>query len=93
MKTIEFNDILYKIQFFKYRNGRNGFTLKNINNNEWFSGTINLEKTPINENEVIVKSHDINAGLLECLVENGVIHKQAKAIVLGFNDVYICKIL
>lgn len=92
MKTIMFNDITYSLDWFKYRNGRQGLILKDLANGEWFAGTVDLEKYQITKDEIIVKTYDRCKGLLDCLIEEGIVSKQTRAIVLGFNHVHLCKL-
>lgn len=94
IKNINFNDKKYKLCKFKYFSGRLGLLLTQVDDfNMYLSGTVDIPGIVIHDNEVIVKSHDFNSGLLECLIENEIVNKQAKAITLGWNKVYLCKLI
>ncbi len=92
MKTIEFNKEKYKLKKFTYFSGRLGLLLTKESNNTSLSATLDIDSISVQLNQIIVKSHDLNEGMLETLMDNGIIKKQAIPITLGFNKVYVCKL-
>lgn len=93
MKEIKFNDKNYKIKKFQYFSKRIGLMFINTeDNNDSFNGTLDIDSIKPQPGQIIIKSHDFNRGLLEVLIENEIIGKQAIPITFGFNKVYICKL-
>lgn len=89
---IKLNGIKYNIKFFLYQNGRQGLMIVDENGKDYLPATLNMDDVAINDNEIIVKNHDLNRGVLEALSEAEIITKQFKEKTLGLNKVYICKL-
>lgn len=91
IKEINFKGSTYSLSLFHYSSGRLGFML--VNKSESFNGTIDVPGVKIMDDHVIVKDYHFNVGLFECLVESGVVDRQAKPINIGLNVAYHCKLL
>lgn len=90
---IWFNDMDYILEKFHYVSGRNGIMLTEfISGKNQLAATLDIKNVRMNEKEVIIKSHGLNKGLLECLIEHEIIEKPSKEVTLGFNMVYICSL-
>lgn len=91
--SIVFNDESYIVEKFHYFSGRLGLILSlDSDRSKWMSATLDIDSVKKNEGEVIVKSHDDKKGLLESLIDGGIVKKQTVPITLGYNKVFICKI-
>lgn len=94
MKTIIFKDKKYNLEYFNYSSGRQGILAVDKNNDlNKFAITLNVPDVNVNLNEIIIKNHDFNNGILDLLIEVGVVDKQVKPIKLGFNKVYLSKLI
>ena len=92
--TIKFKDKNWKIEHFLYFNKRKGILLVEVENEKnSFNATINISSVRVAEDSVIIKDHDYNKGLLNVLVQEGIVSKQNIPITFGYNKVYNCKLL
>lgn len=91
---IKFNETEYILKPFPYTSGRFGIMLVDSNEeSNKLAATLDIPGVSIRKDEVIIKNHDLNKGLLDVLISEKIIDKQFKDITLGFNKVYLCKLL
>jgi len=55
--------------------------------------TVNLPAESIERDEVIIKDYSENSGILDALVEGGVVSKPIRTIRTEFVEMYVCKLL
>lgn len=90
---IEFKEKTYELHAFKYFSKRDGILMVDRNNDKnAFNATLDIDKVGVNENQIILKDHDFNEGLLVAMLQNKIIKKQYRSITFGFNKVHICNL-
>jgi len=78
---------------FKYFSGRNGLMLIDYETGkDYMPATLDIENIPILANEVIVKNHDLQYGVLDALTKAKIIDKQHINKTLGVHTVFVCKL-
>lgn len=55
--------------------------------------TVNVPEYPMNNDEVLIKDYSENEGMLQTLVDAGVISEPTGTIQHGFVILYVCKLL
>ena len=94
MKTIRFREWDCSIEFFSYSNGRMAIQLSDVYDGSAIAtATINVPEIQLEDREVVIKDYSENEGLLDCLVENGVVIKTGKQVQLGFVTCDICYVV
>jgi Rieske Fe-S protein len=95
MKTIKFKDYdCYLVQQ-KYRNsGRVALQLiDSYDGSPVAMATVNIHYIELAPGEVIVKDWSENEGMLEALVNAGIVEDTGRVVRTGFVDANICKLL
>jgi hypothetical protein len=94
MKIIRFRQWDCSIEFLSYSNGRMAIQLSDINDESPIAtATINVPELHLEDREVVIKDYSENEGLLDCLVENGVVIKTGRQVQLGFVTCDICYVV
>lgn len=84
------------IKFPKYRNDRTAIELVN-DVPPYFEtvliASVNLPDEEIGEDEICIKNHSENEGVLDCLVKAGIVSEPIRYVDSGFVQIPICKLL
>lgn len=68
--------------------------LVDANNGELIAtATVNLPETPLEDGEVFIKDYSENEGMLDALVEAGVVEDTGRRVLSGFVSIPVCRIL
>lgn len=77
-----------------YSNGRTAMELVDATDGEPVcTATVNIPETHIEKDEVIIKNYSENEGILDVLIEAGVISKPSRTIQTGYVEAHVCKLL
>jgi hypothetical protein len=80
--------------FEKYRNGRTAIQLMDAEDGSPIAtATVNLPDFPLAEDRVAIKDYSENEGMLDALVEAGIVEELGLHAETGFVTVPICKLL
>jgi len=91
-KTIKFKQWECAVIFLSYGNGRTAISLDEVGTGEPIAvASVNLPDATINEDEVIIKNWSENEGVLEALVEAGIVTPLRK-LFTGFVQADVCKL-
>ena len=91
---VKFKQWNCEIQFAKYSNGRTAIMLIDSEDGSPIAkATVNIPEVPLSENEVIIKDYAENIGMLETLVNAGVVEDTRKKVAAGRVSVPIVKLL
>jgi hypothetical protein len=94
MKTIKFKQWICKLTLNAYQNGRTAITLYDIDDDMPIATcTINVPEVDLEQNEVIIKNYSENEGILDTLINEGIVEKTGKIVSLGYVNCEICKLL
>ena len=94
MKTVTFNGFTGVLQFAEYFNGRTAIMLVDSFEGEPIATcTVNVPTEPIEEGEVFIKNYSENSGMVESLVEAGVIEPPHRKFPSGFVQIEVCKLI
>ena len=93
MKTVKFNNFNGKIEFGTYSNGRTAMTLIDVEDGLPIATcTVNVPDAPQTPFEVFIKNWSENKGMVDALVEAGVIEPTHRKFGSGFVEVDVCAI-
>jgi len=81
-----------KFQYAKYANGRIAI-MATDEGAPLCKCTVNIPETPIADDEVIIKDYSENEGVLQDMIELGIILAPRKMINTGYGCSAICKLL
>lgn len=82
------------LEFGQYNNGRTAIELIDKKNGEpVMVATVNIPEAKIEADEIIIKDYSENEGILEILVNAGVISKPSRTISSGYIEAPVCKLL
>lgn len=59
----------------------------------WAMCTVCMPEYDLAENEVIIKDYSENEGILEALVEAGIVSEPVRTVIVGFAIGYVCLLL
>lgn len=77
-----------------YENGRLAIEFVEVGSHQLLMrATINLPDLPLEEGEVFIKSWSENSGLLQWMIEEGIISSPIEEIPLEFVKAHKCKLL
>lgn len=94
MKTIKFNHYICKVAIMKYDNDRIAIQLLDAEDNSPIAtASINLPEVKLEKDEVIIKDYSENEGILQVLLDAGILEKTGKSVNVGFVNVKICKLI
>lgn len=93
-KIININDkLVAKVKFFRYTTGRKGFWLvDNTNNKHLMTCTVCISTSKVNDNEVMIKDYDDNAGIYNALLKQNFIFPYIRKVEIGSNKALVCKL-
>ena len=78
----------------EYKNGRISLSLVNPKNGEYIAvASVNVPDEKLAKDEVIIKTYGENDGILEPLIQAGIISKPVRTVKAGYETVPVCKIL
>ena len=93
-KAIKFKKWNCLIEKGKYNNGRIALSFVNKRNGEdIIVATVNIPEVRIAKDEVIIKNYSENEGVLEILMQAGIISEPVRSIETVFVTFPICKLL
>lgn len=82
------------LSFGKYSNDRIGFELLDEEDAGCVAiATINMPEVNVKSDEVIIKDYSENDGMLDILVEAGVVSEPLRFVASGFISAPVCKLL
>ena len=94
IKEITFKNWKCNLVFRQYSNQRIAIELIEIGTNEPIAvATINLPCALLKDDEICIKDYSENEGMLDVLIEAGVISKPIREIQSGFVTIPICELL
>lgn len=77
----------------QYNNGRTALIAKDEQGQVLMKCSVNIPALPVEEGEILIKNYSENEGVIEDLLELGIIDKQVHKVPYGWNSVHICKLL
>lgn len=91
---ITFKGWLCELVIGNYSNGRNGLELFDVAEGDPVAtATINVPDHDMAEDEVAIKNYSENEGMLQTLMDAGVISAPVRTLSQGFVQIPICKLL
>jgi len=94
MKTVKFLQYNCRVCITKYANDRIAIQLFDVEDNSSVAtASINLPDIKLEKDEVIIKDYSENKGLLQVLLDAGIVEKTGKSANVGFVTVEICKLI
>lgn len=92
---VEFNGYVLYLILGKYaEGGRTSIHLVDADSGEpYCTATVNVPEEPLGPGEVIIKSYSENEGLLERMVEGGVVEPTGRIVQLGHAEAHVCRLL
>jgi hypothetical protein len=83
-----------RLKFAKYNNGRTAIELIDVEDGcPVMMATVNLPETDLNEDEIIIKNYSENEGVLEFLIENGIVGNPLRTVSSGWITCPVVKLL
>jgi hypothetical protein len=94
MKKVKFMGYDGYAVFTEYNNGRTAILLKCEDGSALATATINLPEVDLNDDEVIIKNYSENSGMVNALVEAGIVEFGHPIQVGSFGaDCWVCTII
>jgi hypothetical protein len=94
MKEIIFRDWKCKLEFKQYSNQRIAIELIEIGTNEPIAiATVNMPNVPLEDNQVCIKDYSENEGILQVLIDAGIVSHPVGRVASGFVSIPICELL
>jgi hypothetical protein len=96
MKTVKFKKWICTIHIHHYLNGRPAIQLRSadkLDPGPVLTATVNLPEIPIETDEVIIKDYSENEGILEVLIEAGIISEPNWTIKSDHVTFPVCRLL
>jgi hypothetical protein len=96
MKTVQFKKWTCTLDYANYANKRVAIRLMDANPEEpgvVAVATVNVPDRRLKDDEVIIKDYSENMGVLQALVEAGIVKDTGRTVQLGFVHGHICKLL
>lgn len=82
------------VRFDRYREGdRVVITLMDEDGAEYVRATVNIPEIPLPDDLVLIKDYSENAGVLDALVEAGIVRPTGVRVGSGFVEVPVCQLL
>lgn len=91
MRSITHAGARVNVQLAEYENGRTAIRLLTQDGGAYATASVNLIDEPIQEGEVAVKNWSENEGILEALIEGGIVFPPHRQIRSSFVDVSVCR--
>jgi hypothetical protein len=80
-----------RVQYSKYGNGQNAILLNYASNGQSYAVASVAIDQPLRPDEVAIKNYSENEGILESLLEAGIVSPPHRFISSGFVQIPICK--
>lgn len=94
MKTVQFKKWLCVLKFGQYSNGRTAIELKDsVSGSPVAVATVNVPDVYLEKDEVIIKDYSENEGMLDTLVEAGIVQPTGRKVKSGFVECEVCKLV
>jgi len=94
MENVKFAGFDCTVEFATYSNGRTAIQLRDANDGQPIAtATVNLPDEPMAEDEVAIKNYSENSGMLDILIDTGVIASPHREIPRGFVTIPVCALL
>lgn len=92
--TVKFKEWTCKMNFAQYKNDRTAIELVDSSNGEPIAmATVNIPEEDIEDDEVIIKNYSENDGMLDALMDAGVVGEPLRMVKSGFVEVPVVKLL
>ena len=92
--NVNVNGTECQVVFRQYPNGRPAIQLIDVTDGgPYTTATINLPEVRLGKDEVIIKDYSENAGVLEGLVNSGIVQLTGRSVESGYITAPICKLL
>lgn len=92
--TVKFLNQNCTIQFTQYNNtGRTAIQLRCEDGSPMGVATLNVPEIPVQEGNVLIKNYSENTGMLDALIEAGVVGSPVSVHFNGFVDIPECPLL
>jgi hypothetical protein len=93
-REIILNGQRHDLYFANYSDGmRTALILMTKQHEVAMIATVNVPEEHIEEDEVIIKNYSENEGILDVLIDAGIISKPLRSVEVGYALVHICKLL
>jgi hypothetical protein len=80
------------VKFTAYQNGRTAIVLYDASGEEWTTATVNLPGAELAPDEVLVKDYSENVGMLQALVEAGIVEPTGRTVRSGFVEIPVARL-
>jgi hypothetical protein len=92
--VIQFKKYKCRIEKMKYSNGRIALKLTDVNDGSPVAvASVNLVDEDLANNEIAIKNHSENEGMLDVLVKANLVSKPIRYVQSGYVVIPICKLL
>lgn len=92
--TVKFLGVVCVVEFAEYNNGRTAISLIEKKTGYPYSvATVNLPNVPLEKDEVIIKNYSENEGILDALINAGIVSKPIRKEYTGYVTADVCKLL
>lgn len=91
--NIHFQNYDCSLHFDRYAGGAVAIRLHSATVGPIATATVNIPGTVLDKDEVVIKDYSENAGILQSLVEAGVVARTDRTVRAGFALANICKLL
>ncbi len=97
MKTFKINNQEVRVNIEHYHNGRNAIELVCVGGEDdgvtYTVATMNVPHAPLKDGQVLIKDYGENQGVLQALVDNGVVTDSEWTMEYGFVEFNVCNLL
>lgn len=90
-KYIQSSDAIMALE--RYGNGRRAITFYDEEQGPLLTATVNVPYLELKDDEVIVKDYSENEGILQSMIDNGIVSEPIDTVPLGFVEGHVCKFL
>lgn len=92
--TVQFKQWNCILKWGEYGNGRAALQLMDADVGDLvMTATVNLPEEDLEDNEVFIKDYSENDGILEVLVNAGIIEDTGRRVQTGFVTIPVCRVL
>ncbi len=97
MKTFKINNQEVRVNIEQYHNGRKAIELVCVGGEDdgvpYTVATMNVPHAPIKDDQVLIKDYGENQGVLQALVDNGIVTDSEWTMEYGFVEFNVCNLL
>lgn len=86
-------DDMGKLVWGKYPNNRDVLEIKSTFGNIIMRPSVNIPNVLIESDQIIIKDYSENEGILQCLMDHGIISAPLYEVNSGYTFCYVCNIL